>query len=156
MSLGGRLCLLLASGLGAGYLPLAPGTWGTLVAVPLYLALARLPALSYLAAGLVFVALAVAAAGKAERLSGRKDPGFVVIDEMAGFLVAMALIPFGWGTLAAGFVLFRLLDVLKPPPVRAVERLGGGLGIVGDDLVAGLYANLALRLLTAGLHWDGR
>jgi phosphatidylglycerophosphatase A len=75
---------------------------------------------------------------------------------MAGFLVAMALIPFGWGSLAAGFVLFRLLDVLKPPPVRAVERLGGGTGIVGDDLVAGLYANLALRLLTAGLHWGGR
>lgn len=151
------LVRLAAAGLGAGWLPLAPGTWGTLAAVPLYLALAGLSAAGYALATLAFAALAILVAGRAERLAGVRDPGAIVIDEMAGFLVAMFQAPPGWRGLAAGFVLFRVFDILKPPPVKAVEALGGGAGIVADDLVAGLYANLALRLLIwAGLTGGGR
>ena len=143
--------MLVATGFRAGYLPIAPGTWGTAAAVPLYLALSRLSASAYLAACLFVVAVSVVAADRAERDAGVKDPGFVVIDEVAGFLVTMFGMNPGWRTVLAGFLLFRVFDVLKPPPARASQHLRGGLGIVADDIIAGLYANLALRGLGAWL-----
>ena len=136
----------LATGFGSGFSPLAPGTAGTLVAVPLAL---LMPA-GYVAQSLVLAgvsAVAIWSAGVAARRFGLKDPGQIVVDEIAGYLVTVAFLPAGWTTLAVGFVLFRLFDIVKPPPCRWAESLPGGLGIVADDLLAGVYANLSIRIL---------
>jgi len=146
---GGGLATLatwLATGFGSGFSPVAPGTAGTLVAIPFAL---LLPA-GYLAQTLVIAgvtALAIWSAGVAARRFGLKDPGQIVVDEIAGYLVTVAFLPSGWLTLAVGFVLFRLFDIVKPPPCRWAETLPGGLGIVADDLLAGVYANLVIRIL---------
>lgn len=157
---------------GVGLLPVAPGTWGSLVGVGLYL-LARAASVSVLARSLdrgwgaaqlealwtaaallmlIGVTLAgVWAASRAEKLLGRKDPGAVVIDEVAGQLVTFAFVPFKSGAwvVLAGFVLFRLFDIWKPYPVRRLEALESGLGIMADDVLAGFYAATLLALITS-------
>ena len=144
------LALWLAQGLGAGRVPVAPGTAGTLAAVPLYLLLAQLPAWGYLLATAAVALGAVPVCGAAARRLGVHDHPSIVLDEVAGFLVAMAPAPAGWPWVVAGFVLFRLFDIVKPPPVRAADRrVGGGLGIVLDDVLAGLWAGLCLALAAA-------
>jgi len=143
-----RLTLLFATGLGAGYAPIASGTFGTMVAIPLFILLSRWGTPGVLA-GLLFTAvLGIPAADHMERSLGASDPGKVVIDEIAGYLLAMAGSPVAAGHIIAGFFLFRFFDILKPPPVRQAERyLRGGLGVVADDLLAGVYAWICLRLL---------
>jgi len=145
----------LASGGFAGHLPAIPGTWGTLVAVALYWPLARWSgemapvgrAAVYGGATFVLIGVAVVVSDLAERrVYGRKDPGAIVIDEMAGFLVTMAGLPVRWGWVGAGFVLFRAFDVIKPWPIRRLQALPGGVGVVADDLLAGLYACGLLHL----------
>jgi len=137
----------IATGLGSGLVPFAPGTAGSAVAVGLFW-LTTLPGLVWLPplafAGLVLVGFWSAAA--AARRLGQKDPGAVVIDEFAGQFLALLALPHSWPVLAAGFVLFRLFDIVKPPPARRFEALPGATGIMIDDLVAGLYANLLLQL----------
>jgi phosphatidylglycerophosphatase A len=137
----------IATGLGSGLVPFAPGTAGSAVAVGLFW-LTTLPGLVWLPplafAGLVLVGFWSAAA--AARRLGQKDPGAVVIDEFAGQFLALLALPHSWPVLAAGFVLFRLFDIVKPPPARRFEALPGATGIMTDDLVAGLYANLLLQL----------
>lgn len=138
---------VLATGFGSGLSPVAPGTAGTLVAVPLgYVLTVSAGAALQAAAIVAATGVAVWAAGVAAPRFGLKDPGQIVVDEIAGYLVAVAFLPAGWPTLVAGFFLFRLFDILKPPPCRRLEALPGGLGIVADDVMAGVYANLALRL----------
>jgi phosphatidylglycerophosphatase A len=139
--------IALATWFGCGYSPLVPGTVGTLGAVPLVLLLwwrGGWPA--HIAAIVVVTAVGVWAADGAERHFGVKDPKPVVIDEVAGMLVAtFPLFQLRWPWfLALSFVLFRAFDILKPWPARSLERLPGGWGIMADDLVAGLYANLLL------------
>ncbi len=143
-----RLTLLFATGLGAGYAPIASGTFGTMVAIPLFILLSRWGTPGVLA-GLLFTAvLGIPAADHMERSLGASDPGEVVIDEIAGYLLAMAGSPVAAGHIIAGFFLFRFFDIVKPPPVRQAERyLRGGLGVVADDLLAGVYAWICLRLL---------
>ncbi len=137
----------VATFFGAGLLKPAPGTWGSLAALglwALYVWLAHPAALTLvwvLVAGIVVsIALGVPAATIAERESGRQDPGFVVVDEVAGQWIALLGSPFDWKHSLIALVLFRLLDVTKPPPARQLERLPGGWGIVFDDVAAGLYA----------------
>lgn len=142
--------LAIATLFGAGRSPVAPGTAGTLAAVPLvYLAGRLLPAWGFAAATLALTLVGVWAAGLAAPVLAAKDPGPVVIDEAAGLFVTLLYLPVGAFTLVGGFFLFRAMDVLKPPPARRAEGLPGGWGIVADDLIAGVYANLALRLLQA-------
>jgi len=142
-----RLTRLLATFFGAGLSPVAPGTVGTLAAVPLFWLLSRggLP-LELLGLALV-TALAVPASARVVALTGQGDPPIVVIDEVAGFLVAMLGHPATPAALVEGFVLFRLFDIVKPFPVRQAERLPGGWGVVADDLAAGGYAWLFLFFL---------
>lgn len=143
-----RLLMFLASGCGVGYLPWAPGTWGSLFALPLCFLLSRLEASLYWMVLLAIVALAIVAAGAAEKILDRKDPGVVVIDEVAGMLVTMIGAPPTLAAYGAGFLLFRFFDIVKPFPVRWADRhLNGGVGIVLDDLLAGVYALLCLQLL---------
>ncbi len=150
---GTTVAILVATLFGAGRSPIVPGTVGTLAALPLAIAAQRLlPAWWFLAAAAGLALLGVWASGVTARHLARHDPGPVVIDEAAGIFVTLLFQPPGTHTLlfySAGFLLFRLMDIIKPPPARGAERLPGGWGIVMDDLIAGVYANLALRLLGA-------
>lgn len=144
--------VLLAAWGPCGYAPVAPGTFGTLGAIPLYLALSRLSPVSYVAFTAAFAAVAALAAERAGRYWGVADASPIVIDEVAGYLVALALVPFSWQAVAAAFVLFRVFDVVKPWPASAFDRMKSGLGVVLDDVAAGVWAwgtIQALRLLGA-------
>ena len=148
---GRALVIVLATVGGAGYAPVASGTVGSLVALPLVPWIARVRDGSFaLGLGIVLgiVALAVWSAGRAEAVFGGKDHSRIVIDEVAGMATAALFAPATW--LAAGivFVTFRVFDVVKPYPAGAIDRHGrGGFGVVGDDLVAGAYAGLVTRFV---------
>ena len=143
-----RFVVLTATWFGTGLSPFAPGTVGTLGAIPLYLALVRLPFPLYLATLVAFVFLSAWVAGMAQDLYGAKDPGKIVIDEVAGYLVTMAGAPADWQSVILGFLLFRFFDVVKVPPARFFDRqVKSGWGVVLDDVVAGLYACAALHLI---------
>ena len=143
-----RLALLLATWWGAGYSPIAPGTAGTIAAIPFFLVLRLLPLYGYLACVLGIGLVACWAAGEAERIFQEKDSKRIVIDEAVGFFITMTALPPTWPYLIGGFCLFRCFDILKPPPIRLIERkVKGGYGVVLDDVLAGIYAHIALRLL---------
>lgn len=144
---------LLAFGLGAGAAPKAPGTAGTLVAVPLYLLVSGLPLWAYLAITVAAFLAGIWICGlTAEDLGTHDHPG-IVWDEVVGFLVTMTAAPAGWAWLVAGFALFRGFDILKPWPIHWLDaRVGGGLGIMLDDLAAGLFAFAVLQ----GIAWLGQ
>ena len=172
-SFGDYLALTVAT-CGVGYIPIAPGTFGSLVGLGLYLLLRgvflslvwptegqtnlNLLHVSYVLVSLeVLVALLVGvvgtwAASRVEKLHGIKDPGKVVIDEVAGQYIALLAVPLpfeGWWTIIAAFLLFRFFDIVKPYPARRLESLHGGLGIMADDVVAGAYAAIAVALITS-------
>lgn len=138
--------MFIATGAYTGYLPKAPGTWGTLVALPLNLLLLQLPGKGYAASLLLIFTLAVYTAGAAEKILDRKDPGAIVIDEIIGMLIALITAPSQPLVWFMAFLLFRLFDITKPWPVSWADRhLHGGLGIVLDDVLAGAYAWLVLQ-----------
>jgi phosphatidylglycerophosphatase A len=132
------VALLVATAGGLGYSPVAPGTLGSLLALVLLWAL-PFSRIGLALTILVVVAVGAWAAGRAERLLGRKDPGTVVIDEIAGMFLSMFALPRSLKLLLAAFIVFRLLDILKPFPIRQSQALSGGLGIMLDDLIAGAY-----------------
>lgn len=132
-----------------GYAPVAPGTFGTLFAA-VFVALLRPSTPLLIALIAVVTALGIYCADVAERHFGSKDPGQVVIDEVAGYMVSVLFLPLTWGYLVAAFFVFRLFDIIKPPPIRKIERgFKGGLGIMADDLMAGLYTNIVLQIWKA-------
>ena len=142
-----RVAVLLARGFGVGRSPVAPGTLGTALAIPLVCLQFIWSTGVFLTFVLLFVLAAVYVATVAEKQTDRNDDPSIVIDEMAGFLVAMACVPLTVWSMLTGFVLFRALDIFKPPPVSTVERtVPGGLGVVGDDVIAGLMTNALLQL----------
>jgi phosphatidylglycerophosphatase A len=143
---------LVATFFGAGRLKPGPGTWGSLATVIIWaLASSQIPAASRvwatIAAAVVVTLIGIPAATIVARTSGVKDPQFVVIDEVAGQLVTLVAVPLAWKTFLAGLILFRVFDILKPFPIRRLERLPEGTGIVVDDLGAGLYALAVMHLL---------
>jgi len=143
---------LVATFFGVGRLKPGPGTWGSVAAAVLwYLASSRIPVefrtWATIVAATIVTLIGIPAATRVARSSGLKDPQFVVIDEVAGQLVTLIGVPLGWKTFLAGLILFRVFDILKPPPVRQLERLPEGIGIVVDDLGAGLYALAVMHLL---------
>jgi phosphatidylglycerophosphatase A len=168
---GDYVALALAT-CGVGLIPVAPGTWGSAVGVVLYLGLGRAAEKAFdyvvtrgldlspqsfpvvLTTVLLVAILCVSLAGtwaatRAEKLLGKKDPGAVVVDEVAGQLIAFLFVPWlaGRWTVVAGFIAFRVFDIWKPYPIRRLEGLGGGLGIMADDMLAGFYAAAVLSLL---------
>jgi len=139
---------VLATWWGAGLCPIAPGTVGTIAAVPFFVLLSLLPLYVYLPCVLGIGLVACWAAGEAERIFQEQDSQRIVIDEAVGFLVTMTALPPTWPYLIGGFCLFRCFDILKPPPIRLIERkVKGGYGVVLDDVLAGIFAHIALRLL---------
>jgi phosphatidylglycerophosphatase A len=140
------LATFLATGFGCGYAPFAPGTAGSALGVLLFWPLQLLPLAYQAAASAVLFLVGVAAASRVARRVGQEDPSIVVWDEVIGMWVTLLALPFRPLVVILGFLLFRVLDVVKPTPVRQLEALPGGWGIMVDDLMAGIYANLALRL----------
>lgn len=144
--------LFVAFGFGAGLAKKAPGTFGTLVGIPIYLLLIAAGPTFY-AASLIFMTLGgIRICQKASDRLGVHDHQGIVLDEIVGFLITMVAVPLSWQAILVGFVLFRLFDIVKPWPIRIVdERVGGGLGIMMDDVLAGVLAALVLQLMRAGL-----
>ncbi len=145
MSLKQRLAFVLATGFGSGYSPVAPGTAGSAVGLLFVWAMSLLDLTGQVVFTLVVTVLSIVAADIVAKSVGLKDPGLIVADEIAGMMVTMIAIPLTAKSLLLGFILFRVMDVVKPPPARQFERFKGGVGIVADDLMAGVYAQLALR-----------
>ena len=141
-----RLAVFVATVAYCGYFPIAPGTVGSAAGLLVYLLVwwAQSPIVEI---GLIVAVFAVGtwAATEAERFFGGIDPGPVVIDEVLGMLITLAFMPVGLATAIAGFVLFRIFDVIKPYPANRFERLHGGIGVMADDAMAAVYANLVLR-----------
>ena len=138
----------LAFGFGAGLSPKAPGTMGTLVAVPLFLLLAYLPVYVYLALITAAFLVGIYLCGRTASDLGVHDHGGIVWDEFVGYWITMILVPVTWYWVLAGFVLFRVFDILKPFPIGWLDKkVGGGLGIMIDDVLAGVYALICLQVL---------
>jgi phosphatidylglycerophosphatase A len=143
-----RAALALATCLGLGYVPFAPGTFGSAAGLLVWAVLPQSAAAHGVAIVLIFAA-GVWSAGIAEQHFRGTDPGPVVIDEVMGMLVTLFMVPVGWPGAAAGFLLFRIFDVIKPPPANRLEHLRGGMGVMADDFMAAVYANIALRITLA-------
>ncbi|HMJ07448.1 MAG TPA: phosphatidylglycerophosphatase A [Pyrinomonadaceae bacterium] len=158
---------------GVGYLPIAPGTWGSMVGVAIYLGFGRLDAIwdhhwapmhallpsqataisqaAFLFIFLIFTLLGVWAAGRSTSMFGNSDPSEAVVDEVMGQLITFLFIPFGlsWPFILAGFLLFRLFDIWKPYPIDDLQILPGGIGVCADDILAGVYAGICLSVIYA-------
>lgn len=139
---------LVATFFYVGLIPYAPGTWGTIAAIPLYYLISGAPYYLYIAVTAVVIFISVRASDVVENIYGRSDPGQIVADEVCGYLVTMVLIPPTLTNIIIGFFLFRFFDMVKPPPSRQAERLPGGTGVVMDDVVAGIFANIVLQVVT--------
>jgi phosphatidylglycerophosphatase A len=142
-----RIAIWLATVGGLGHAPIAPGTFGSAAGVALYWVTRHWSTPSQLVLILVVSVVGTWAATKAAAHFGREDPGQVVIDEVAGQLVTLALTGAGLTAVIVGFLLFRILDIIKPYPANRFERLHGGLGIMADDLMAGVYGCIILHVL---------
>ena len=142
------LIKFIATGFYTGYTPIAPGTAGSLIGVIIYLGMHRLPWPWYL---LILVALSLFGVWISNKATSyffkEKDNKRIVIDEIIGFLIAMFLIPFEFKFILAAFIIFRVIDIIKPFPIRRLEKLPGGWGVMCDDLLAGVYANLIMQAL---------
>lgn len=143
-----RLAVFVATVAYCGYFPIAPGTVGSAAGLVVYLLVwwVQSPVVEVVLIVALFAA-GVWAGTAAERYFGGIDPGPIVIDEVVGMLITLAFIPVGWSGALAGFLLFRIFDVIKPYPAGRFERLHGGLGVMADDAMAAVYANISLRVV---------
>ena len=147
MRLRDRVFIFLATGCGIGYVPLIPGTFGTLPGLPLCFLMAKIPIAVAAGAVVGIILVSMWIAGEAEKALGQKDPRKIVIDEIAGLAVALMGLPFNSVTVVLGFIVFRVFDSWKPFPLRLLERrLSGGIGVVMDDVGAGIYTNALIRM----------
>jgi len=142
-----NIVLFIAQGAYSGRIPIAPGTAGTVIGVLLYLLVKDLSPLWYGAACVGVTVLGTWAAGYADRILAAKDSPSIVIDEIAGLLIAMFMIPLAWGYIIAGFMLFRFFDILKPWPLKKLQDIPGGPGVMLDDIGAGVYTNIILQVV---------
>jgi phosphatidylglycerophosphatase A len=143
-----QFILFWATGFGVGYSPIAPGTLGTLIAIPIYYFLSGIPSPLYEITLIGFLFLSVWISENAEIFFGKKDDQRIVIDEIVGFLITMLWVPKILPFIIIGFFLFRFFDILKPFPIRRLEkRLKGGYGVVLDDAIAGVYSNIIIRII---------
>jgi phosphatidylglycerophosphatase A len=144
------LILFFATGFGAGFSPVVPGTMGTLIAIPIYYFISSISSISFPLYELTLVAFFFFSswvAGQAEQYWEKKDDRRIVIDEIMGFLVTMLWVTKTPLSIVSGFVLFRFFDILKPFPIRHLERVKSGFGVVLDDVLAGIYSNILLHLV---------
>ena len=149
--------MFAASGCCAGYIPFAPGTMGSIAALPLPFFLSGINLYYTVPLIVIFIIFSVVIADHAEKIIKKKDPGVIVIDEIAGIIITFAGIPLNMWTIIAGFLIFRFFDILKPFPIRLIEKkIPGGAGIVLDDVAAGVFSNIVLRIgISIVLHSGG-
>ncbi len=146
----------LATFFGVGRLPKVPGTWGTLATLPLAWLLMQTGPIIYMIAVVLLLPVAILAAEIYEQETGSHDSGAIVIDEVLGFLITMTWLPINWRSFVLGFLLFRLLDIWKPFPISYLDKkIPGGLGVVIDDVAAGIVANVILQIVYAKTMWLG-
>ena len=151
MKLRDEAVVFLATGFYIGNIPFAPGTFGSILGLALCFVLAGLKLPLAIIFTVLFIIVAVWIANGAEKVLKKNDPGCIVIDEIAGMAVTLVGLPFNLTTALIGFMIFRILDISKPFPIRSLDkRVSGGVGIVLDDVVAGIFANLLLRIL---VYW---
>ena len=143
-----KAAVFMATGFCVGNIPFAPGTFGSLIGLPLSFLLAEIRLSAAIIAALFIIGLSIWISNVAEKTLKLKDPGCIVIDEVAGMVVTLIGLPFNLTTAVCGFIFFRILDILKPFPIRLIDqRVSGGLGVVADDVAAGIFANLLLRII---------
>lgn len=145
-----KLILLISSNAGLGYAPVASGTFGTLAGIPCFYYLSRLDFPLQLLSLMAILFLSFWASEEAGKIYREADDGRIVIDELIGYLITVAFLPFSWSTALLGFLWFRFFDILKPPPADWFDReMKNGVGVTLDDIVAGIYALIALRICLA-------
>ncbi len=149
------VALALATSMGVGYIPFAPGTFGSIAGLVLWWLLPSTVAVQLASIVVIFI-VGAWSGSVAERHFASTDPGPVVIDEVLGMLVTLFLNPVGWIGAGVGFLLFRLSDIVKPYPANKLEELHGGVGVMADDLMAAIYANLVLRAVLIFSTWVAR
>lgn len=148
MNFGKHVLLFFSTGFYIGNIPFAPGTLGSLLGIPIWFVLSKFAPLVSIVFLALFIPFAIWAAHVSAKHLNRKDPGCIVIDEMVGMVITLAGLPFHWITCVFGFFLFRVLDILKPFPIRWLDQnISGGSGIVLDDVLAGIIGNITLRIL---------
>ena len=146
----------LATGLYLGKAPFMPGTFGTLLGIPLAYGMARLGPFAYMLGTLISIVIAIGICEMYEAQSHVHDPGEVVIDEVVGYMVAFTWLPLTWQSVVAAFVAFRIFDIIKPFPISYIDRnVRGGLGTVVDDVAAGVAASVILQVIYANTMWLG-
>lgn len=151
-----KLVKTIATFFGSGLSPKIPGTMGTLATVPLVFLLSFLGPYFYMGFIIFLFPIGLWAAEMYERAKGQHDSREIVIDEVLGFLITMTWLPMTWQSMLFGFVLFRVLDILKPFPIGLIDKkVQGGLGVIADDVVAGLAANIALQVIYNQTSWLG-
>jgi phosphatidylglycerophosphatase A len=151
-----RIVESLATGLYLGKIPFAPGTWGTLLGIPLAWVLMKTGPVPYMVIAVVLVLFASVIAELHERYTKAHDPKEIVIDEIVGYVIAITWLPQTWQSYLAAFIAFRFFDILKPPPIRQIDqKIEGGLGTVLDDVAAGLAANIILQIVATQTTWLG-
>lgn len=151
-----RIWFLISTFFGVGRLPKAPGTWGTLAALPLVFGLMHLGPMVYMGTTFFILILGIVASEALEKTRDSHDDGDIVIDEVVGILITMTWLPITWQSFVFSFLLFRLLDIWKPFPVKFIDkRVKGGLGVMLDDVAAGVLANVILQLIYSKTDWLG-
>lgn len=151
-----KLSELISTWFWVGKLPRAPGTWGTLAAVPIVYILSLTGSVAYMVATLVFVFVGVFAADIYEKSLGQHDSSEIVIDEVVGYLIAMTWLPMTWQSVLLGFLIFRFFDIFKPFPISWLDqKINGGLGVMIDDIAAGVITNIILQMLYTKTSWLG-
>ena len=143
-----KAVLFIATGCFIGKIPFAPGTFGSLAGILLCFLLSKISVLAAILCIILFIIFSIWIANDAEKILNRKDPGSIVIDEIAGMTVTLIGLPFNVFYVTTGFLIFRILDITKPFPIRYIDRrVSGGAGIVFDDIAAGMIANVILRII---------
>jgi len=151
-----KLLLQIAIFFGAGKSPKAPGTVGTIATIPLWYLLSQLGPIFYMLITFLLVFVGVAAANAYEAVAAKHDSKEIVIDEVVGFLITMTWLPVTWQSLLIGFAVFRVLDILKPPPIRQLDRkVQGGFGVMVDDIAAGIIGSIIMQILYNQTNWLG-
>ena len=150
------LIKMLATFFYSGCAPKAPGTFGTLAAIPLWYMLAQFSILPYMVVVFILAILGILVSQAYESVVQKHDSKEIVIDEVVGFLITMTWLPLTWQSAVFGFVLFRFFDILKPPPIRQLDqKIGGGVGVMVDDIAAGIICNIILQIIYAQTFWLG-
>ncbi len=151
-----RILINIATLFSIGKFPKAPGTMGTLATIPIWYLLNKAGPIPYMLVTLILIPVGVMAAQAYEDSVQKHDSKEIVIDEVVGFLITMTWVPLTWQSMVIGFAIFRFLDIVKPPPIRQLDqKVGGGFGVMADDIAAGVIGSVLMQLIYNRTNWLG-